>query len=148
MNTTLINKINNCTIISDSRSKFTVSEKGKAFELDNANGLKGEVIKVDQCIYLKSDITTERCDYLMHFKDKNKLYFIELKGSDIAKAINQIITSFNVFKNHYLNYEYQARIVCGQGIPEFRQNKNYIKLKSLLKSTPIIKNTKKHSEPI
>ena len=45
--------------------------------------------RVDGDVYSKTD-TASRCDYLLLNDSKTDAYFIELKGSDIKKAIQQI----------------------------------------------------------
>lgn len=146
----MITKINNCTKVSDTRSKHTVTERGKTFELDNISKSKIDVVKVDNCIFPKSDISTLRCDYLMNINDANKLYIIELKGIDTLHAIKQLNSSIALFKPHYKNYIFEARIICSQGYPNIVQTKEYKTLSKHIfpKGNIIISNTKKHSEPI
>lgn len=55
----------------------------------------------------------ERCDYIVEVDmvPKPKAYIIELKGSDLEKAISQIIVTMNIFKNQLSGYTQLPRII-------------------------------------
>ncbi|MEL7075230.1 MAG: hypothetical protein AAFY63_05000 [Cyanobacteria bacterium J06643_13] len=58
------------------------------FRLQNSGKTKVRVVEVDNCV-----ITTgKRCDYLLVLSDGRELY-IELKGSQVNYAVEQIIAS-------------------------------------------------------
>ena len=52
-----------------------------------------------------------KCDYLLLNCDKKQSYFIELKGSDINHAIDQIDRSIEILKSTLLDFAFFARIV-------------------------------------
>lgn len=52
-------------------------------------------VKIDGCL----DSSGERCDYLISTQNEN--YFIELKGKNILKALQQIISSINDHNKRY-----------------------------------------------
>lgn len=66
-----ISKENNCTHRGKNASRCAVRQ----FKID------GDVFK---------DGDAQRCDFLLLNDDKQTSYYIELKGSDLPKAINQI----------------------------------------------------------
>lgn len=69
------------------------------------------VYKVDDCLIKESEI--KKCDYLLLNCTKKYAIFIELKGSDIKVAIQQIMNTMERLKINFLNTEFQfhARIV-------------------------------------
>jgi hypothetical protein len=54
----------------------------------------------------------EKCDYLLLNCEKRASYFIELKGSDIIKAVEQIERSIEVLGSSLKSFIINARIVC------------------------------------
>lgn len=52
-----------------------------------------------------------KCDYLLLNCDKKQSYFIEMKGSDLIQAINQIDRSINLLKKDLAGFSFFARIV-------------------------------------
>ena len=52
-----------------------------------------------------------KCDYLLLNCEKQQSYFIELKGSDLSHAIDQIDRSINILKNDLSGFAFFARIV-------------------------------------
>ncbi|MEM8720817.1 MAG: hypothetical protein AAGE84_16230 [Cyanobacteria bacterium P01_G01_bin.39] len=64
------------------------------FRLENSKKLKISIIQVDDCV-IKQGL---RCDYLVVVPDKNKSskgqeIYIELKGSDVKHAVEQLSTT-------------------------------------------------------
>lgn len=68
-------------------SQVKVSENGRSFALKNRSALSVELVVVDGCAIS----TGERCDYLYRFSGKEA--YVELKGADIKKAVDQIDAS-------------------------------------------------------
>ena len=75
-------------------------ENGKKFEIDCSEVYLR--VRVDNCVFSSNSI--EKCDFLFirNFKcvpaEKTEFYFVELKGSDIDKALNQIIETISHIK--------------------------------------------------
>jgi hypothetical protein len=86
------------------------------------NPNKKEILKVevDHCL----PITGKRCDYLLIDQDENAAHFIELKGSKIKDALEQLENSIFVISNPEKNYisrkfdRKQAYIVSTQVNPK------------------------------
>lgn len=78
-----------------------------------------EKIKIDGGLI--NNNLTERCDYAVKAYSGNNLdtyIFIELKGTDLRKAISQLETTINTLKDHYSGYKHRyARAVCSRIIP-------------------------------
>jgi hypothetical protein len=77
-------------------SKNTACEENKRkFRIDT-EGVKDETflrITIDDCFI--DDDQVEKCDFAFHRCDTEDFYFVELKGSDIAKAYRQIVTTIS-----------------------------------------------------
>ena len=67
--------------------------------------IDGEVIKGDE----------RRCDWLVINGDAKTAYYIELKGSDIEKAIDQLENTHSILKNEIPDYGTYYRIVYKSG---------------------------------
>jgi hypothetical protein len=74
-------------VVSDSGSRNSRSE----FRLHNPKRASIKVVQVDDCV-VKEGI---RCDYLLILPDGQEVY-IELKGSDVRHAVEQISRSIDL----------------------------------------------------
>jgi hypothetical protein len=72
----------------------------------------------------------EACDYLLY--NETNVYFIELKGSDILKAVDQITNSYKRYKEYFINYSINARIIPTRGNTFVATNSKYIKFKKMI----------------
>lgn len=124
-----------------SHSSIVLREKKSKYKALNNQQIDISKYKVDGCIY-KSGSNEKRCDYLL--KVNQRLYFIELKGSDVKKGLEQILTSIRSL-TPYLNYNsINARIITTRGIKPNRLNtyKEYRSLLALIgKEGIILRNT-------
>jgi len=75
---------------------IAVSENTRKFEIRNDNSRSVNKVRVDGCLI---DDNRERCDYLFEI-DKLVIY-VELKGSDIQKAYNQLIATIGYCKHRH-----------------------------------------------
>ena len=57
----------------------------------------------------------EKCDYLLLNDDRMDAYFIELKGSDILKAIDQVERTSTVLQKSLSGYDLYYRIIYKSG---------------------------------
>ncbi|MFK8281419.1 hypothetical protein [Capnocytophaga cynodegmi] len=94
---TIIKSYPNCC---DTKSNKVANEKGKRFEIQCAKNYYLK-IRVDDC--LNADKTTKKCDYLFIRdyeceSDETEFYFVELKGSEIDKAFEQIVNTAQYIK--------------------------------------------------
>jgi uncharacterized protein YjbI with pentapeptide repeats len=74
------------------------SENGKRFEI-----ISKEIftkLKIDGCL-IKSQ-QTEKCDFGFIRHSNNDFYFVELKGKDIQKAYNQIVSAIAELENNLI----------------------------------------------
>ncbi|MEO8254060.1 MAG: hypothetical protein ABI554_06690 [Flavobacterium sp.] len=73
------------------------SENRKTFEIISNEDFTR--FRIDDCLITSKQI--EKCDFgfIRHFN--NNFYFVELKGKDIKKAMNQIISTLNNFETNF-----------------------------------------------
>ena len=75
-------------------SKIAV-ENGMRFEIfSNEAFIK---IRIDACLIKSLEI--EKCDFGFYRKSNEDIYFIELKGKQINKAFDQIVSTINYFES-------------------------------------------------
>lgn len=105
-------RLDRCVEFSDERSMPSVSEKGKTFTLDNRESRIGvRCIKVDDCVFMSID--GKKCDYIFEVSNRSRVYFIELKGSDIVKAISQLLETIEKLKIEFVGWNMEAHVVSG-----------------------------------
>lgn len=75
-----------------------------------------------------------KCDYLLLNCEQKKSYFIELKGSDIIRAIEQIDRSIDILKNKLPDFTFSARIVLTRVNTIALKSNKLIKLDKKVKS--------------
>ena len=71
------------------KPKYTSEENHCTHIGKNVNACHVEQYKVDGEVFLAGS-DQERCDFLLLNEDAHTAYYIELKGSDIPKAIQQL----------------------------------------------------------
>lgn len=115
------------------------SEHGKIHKAKNGNccivyhyHIDGEIVK--------STDSKQRCDYALENETTHKLYLIELKGTHVLKAIEQIESTISLFKDEFSSYIICSRIICKSNSPKIYTSKQR-KFKSKYKETIIKENT-------
>ena len=84
--------LNCCTV---SRA---ASENGKRFEIQSNEIFTR--LKIDAFLINSQEI--EKCDFGFVRHSNNDFYFVELKGSNIEKALNQIVSTINYFEENLI----------------------------------------------
>ena len=92
---------------------FTSSENGCRHIGNNTKRQYVRHFKVDGEIFTGTVET--RCDYLLLNDDTKTAYYIELKGSDLPKAIRQIENTINLLSPSLPGYAVLRRIVYHTG---------------------------------
>ena len=88
-------------------------------------------MQIDNC-KIKNGL---KCDYMVTICDDKKIFFIELKGSDLSHAIKQIETTINnnKIKIYTNNYKLFARVILNKvRTPDLRGTK-IVKFKKFIK---------------
>lgn len=98
-------------------AKIAVTENGKTFRLDNQNHREITQVKVDGCLMTDR----ERCDYLFEIPPppqtpapKHRVCYVELKGKNIEKAVDQIKSTMDYTKQKYAEYCKEAYVVSSR----------------------------------
>lgn len=76
---------------------LTFSEQKSIFQVLNSDRRKLEKHQVDGCLIVDGI----KCDWLLIDSDTGKEIYIELKGSDIKHAVNQICTTVSVLTKNF-----------------------------------------------
>ncbi len=53
----------------------------------------------------------KRCDYLLENETKKVVYLIELKGTNVEHAVDQIESTINIYRQKLSNYKILPRII-------------------------------------
>lgn len=134
MNISLSESIDNCLLETDkSRNVFADKIGGKSkYILENKTNKKYFQIDIENCVYTNFQNET-KCDYGV--KTENIFYLIELKGSDVKKGIEQLLSTLISFKDCYQNIDFKARLIVSrfQSPNIVKKNKEYKDLVRLLK---------------
>lgn len=115
-----------CVEFRDRRKICVVEENGKKYQLNNNSDIVIRKVKVDKC--LPQGIGEKRCDFLIESDSLKRVFFIELKGGDLNKAVIQIHSTIVYLKNEFRNYRFDARIVGSNDVPGFKNTPNYKRL--------------------
>ena len=96
------------------QKKIISQESGNRHVVDNPYQIEVYQYHVDGDIIPKDDTSGERCDYIVEASKQSKpiAFIIELKGSDLLKAINQIEATISRYKQQLANHGIYPRIVC------------------------------------
>ena len=120
-------------------SRFVASGKKTEFILNNnSNKIINQYI-VDECL-LKSKLREEKCDYLFRIEEIRTAYFIECKGSDILKAVDQLNSTLDVLENDLPEYILKAKIVPTKVYAPNMVTSSYRKLRKRLNGNLETKN--------
>jgi hypothetical protein len=107
-----------------SKSKVA-SENGKRFEIISSEDFIK--IRIDDCL-IKSKIT-EKCDFGFVRHSNDNFYFIELKGTQIQKAFDQIVATINYFETNLIKIPKEKRFgfIISSSIPKAGISANILK---------------------
>ncbi|NOU17426.1 MAG: hypothetical protein HOO91_07705 [Bacteroidales bacterium] len=125
----------------------TCSDKKSSTKYIYENNSLDELSKyiVDGCLI---DDDGSKCDFLLLNCSKEISYFIELKGSDLIKAVEQIDRTIDILHKDFSSYSIHARIVLTRVNTTDLKNTKLIKLESKLKKLngKLIKQTRQLTE--
>jgi len=110
---------NHSLFFSDNRSIIALEQKRKSYIGINSNKKKFFCYIPDKMYSNKE----EACDYLLLNQNDKLAYFIELKGSDVLKAVDQISNSLDLYFKHINGFEINARIVSRSNVTDLKYSK-------------------------
>ena len=109
-----------CEEYSDRRKQISIQEKGKKYLANNKNEKLVSVSRIDDCLIKDGN----KCDFLLLNCDNKQAYFIELKGSNLLHAVDQISTSIDRIGGKLSEFKINGRIVPSRVYPpDIRSNK-------------------------
>jgi hypothetical protein len=114
---------NDCNIYKGSKKDCPVSENGRTYRLINNTEFYLKVFKVDGCLI--KDNNQQKCDFLIVINQKPQCvaYFIELKGSRLIDAIQQIMSSIDILYKSIHEHIINARIVGKRVTPDIKSRR-------------------------
>ena len=99
-----------------SDSNIVVKENKSSFQLRNPQRLGIKKIQVDGCLI---DDDRERCDWLLVVDSDNpRALYVELKGSDIDKAIKQLEATLIYTKSDFVDANRECFVVSTR-VPKY-----------------------------
>lgn len=113
----------NCYLKSQSNdSLITCEENGRKFVLENKNKDLVNKILIDNCVIKGTQI---RCDYLLEItsdptlanrnsKSRKLAIYIELKGSDIKHAVEQLKNTIKLLTDNHKDYKKKSYVVSSR----------------------------------
>lgn len=130
--------MSNCRTESNQKI-FVFEEYRSKLSLINKDEVNSIRIKVDGCEI--DDNTIEKCDYL--HKAKEIEFYIELKGQDLKKAMNQIKNTISMLSSNIKKQYKKSYIICTRSpltsteIQDYkREFKNNYNSDLIIKSSP------------
>lgn len=100
-------------------AEFVSSENGCKHIGRNVSGHKIRQFKIDGEVIAKN-ADTIRCDYLLLNDEAKRAYYIELKGSDLEKAIQQIEATVLMLQDSLTGYAAYRRIIYFSGTTDIK----------------------------
>ena len=115
----------------DDRSTIVVSDSPSTKYIgDNPDKKHFSLFRVDG--HIISSANKLKCDYLLIRCADSHCFFIELKGSDLAHASNQILESIKQLKASLTGHVLNARIVLTKTPSPSLRSSSYLKLKQVI----------------
>ncbi len=112
-------------------TKCKVSEQKSSFLICSSQHADFIKMKFDNCNCFISRPNEKRCDWIIDSLSNNTYYFIELKGADIVKALEQLENSVKIINP---NKRFECHIVKSGGaggIPSFSTKFQVVKKKMI-----------------
>ncbi len=131
------------------KGKLTAEERRSKFKIQFQSSYSEQIwrIEVDGCLVKGNE--RMKCDFAFYRKEFNALVLVELKGSDVTRAISQLYSTIKIFKDTNKivpNSNWSAFIVPSRVSPKARSDiqnhkakflKNY-GFKLTVKNTPAV----------
>lgn len=99
-------------ISDDKRSVIVFYENGKTFRGKNPIFKRLLAYRVEGGLITISPTNGKMCDYGLGVPSENRIYLIELKGSNVRDAVEQISSTILKIAHMIVGYKIFGRIVC------------------------------------
>ena len=106
-------------------------KKGKQYRYINQSANHLAKYRVDGGLISDND---PKCDFLLLNCEQKQSYFIELKGADINRSIEQIDRSIDILRKNLPDFAFFARIVLSKTPPTSVKNTKLANLEKKVKS--------------
>lgn len=114
----------------DNRKILVLREKKCQYVFYNDNQFDICQVDIDGCMIKNG----KRCDFLVIYPENSSVYFVELKGSDLFQAVDQINQSLNILLPYLNNTKINARIVLTKvSVPDIRNSSTLLKFEKRVK---------------
>ena len=123
----------NCLEFSDTRREFVCKDHKEKRKYIGRNPNRNTICKfqVDKCLIPHS--AQEQADYLVINNTIRVAYLIELKGSDLRKAISQLDTTLSTLLPKLGDCQINARVVLSKVPTTHLNSSDYIRFKKRIK---------------
>ena len=128
-----LNLFPGCNTFCNHNKKMTLTDRkgGRSkYIVRNRNAKKMDCYLIDGCIKSKE----KKCDYLLLNLSDTIAFLIELKGSDLHKAILQIDATLSMVIKKLNGFRINARIILTKVCTPSIKSTSYIKLKKRISS--------------
>lgn len=90
---------------------ITCSEKRSKYIARNPRRKLNCKIKIDNALIKNNNVP--RCDYGLWVEEGNRMILIELKGSDVDRALGQLFSTHELFKSRFKKekFSYSLRVI-------------------------------------
>lgn len=109
---------------------LTDKKSSTTYIYENNSSNKLTKYRVDDCLI---DDHNSKCDFLLLNCDKKESYFVELKGSDLIKAVEQIDRSIDLLHSKFKDFSVNGRIVLTRVNTTDLKNTKLIRLEEKIK---------------
>jgi len=123
-----LSKIDNCLLASSN----VASENKKSFKIETNNKSNYCRIRIDDCI-IESE-KQKKCDYLFFESTRPVFIFVELKGRELEKAVEQIAQTVEFFKSELSQISKKKAYIVSSSVPRVESIK-FEKLRKKFEST-------------
>ncbi|MEK5040760.1 hypothetical protein [Sporosarcina sp. FSL K6-3457] len=90
-----------CLEFNDKRKQIVVQEGRSSIHLSNPSQKTVSLYRVDGCLIKEG----RKCDFMLHIDERTACHFIELKGSNIEIAVEQIEATIEHFSKQLIEYQ-------------------------------------------
>ncbi len=127
-----------CEMKSDKQS-FVAPGAKTQYRISNESRMEISKYVVDDCL-LKVRTREEKCDYLFTVESIKAVFFVECKGSDVLKAVDQIVSSINILTADFAGFSIKGRIISTRVYSPDLRKQAFRKLREKLNGDLKVKN--------
>ena len=120
-----------CTVCSNG-SKIPVEENKRKYVLSNSSSREVCRVRIDGCLIQNQD--RAKCDFMIIICNTEDVYFIELKGKDLIRAVEQLFQTIEDFRSEITGKIFARAVVSKVSMPKsIEVDARVIKLRKILR---------------